>query len=219
MTRDDISHMLSAELATGMDGFLATDGFFRDDGALQFSRDDGDCTQLIDMQFDLNPTYQPRALAHVLPRVSVILPDVNLVAIEMVGDAPNLLGSVRATFSQQIQNAAPRDARHAAVSWFISHEEDARLCISSMASFIRRWTVPFLNEYTTVNALVAGHERRDERLPHDRRFSLVVVAAYLVLNEPTKAARVLEVDLGRPGARRQYANVFAHVRRRLGELS
>lgn len=212
VTRKDVTEMLSACLVSELDGFLSEQGFGRHRDSLGYSRQISQGTQLLEVHYDLNPSYAPGAVAHLLPQVSVNLPELNKAVLDMVGDAANLVASVRTTFSQQLQNAAPRDVRTGqATQWFIFDPESARSCVVSMKGFVEQWTIPFLNRYSTVAALAEGYEQQDECLPHDRRFWLFIAAAYTLLEQPTKAMQVLESRFGKPGSRRQYAKAFESV--------
>jgi hypothetical protein len=218
VARKDVTEMLSACLVTEMDGFLSEQGFGRRKDSLRYSRQAGQGTQLFEAHYDPNPSYAPGAVAHLLPQLSVILPDLNKAVLDMVGDAPNLIASVRTTFSQQLQNAAPREVRTGqATQWFIFNPESARGCIVSMREFVKQWTIPFLNKYSTVAALTEGYEQQDECLPHDRRFWLFIAAAYTLLEQPTKAMQLLEDKLGKPMLRRRYAKAFEYVSARLAK--
>lgn len=81
----------------------------------------------------------------------------------------------------------------------------------SIREFIRSWTLPFLNEYSSVEAITRGYERKDERLERDRRFVVFVAAAYILLGQPLKAMQVLEETFRRPGAKRLYGKAFEFV--------
>jgi hypothetical protein len=54
-------------------------------------------------------------------------------------------------------------------------------------------------------------ETRDERIPAQRHFYIYLAAAFILLEQPTNAMKVLETKFGKPGARREYAKAFEYV--------
>jgi hypothetical protein len=130
--------------------------------------------------------------------------------LDILGAEPSLKDPSGVTMNQPIHFTAPREVR-AGLWWHVYDDDTARARVAEICQFVQRWTIPFMNTYTTPAALVHGYKEPDERLPHDRRFLLFVVAALTLLNRPTEAMAVLEEHFGRPGARRQYARVFDYV--------
>jgi hypothetical protein len=209
-TRHEATRTLCNYLATELDVSLAKEGFGRAETSLEYSRAVEAGHQLLIMHFDLNPSSDPRAVALLLPLVRYIFPELNQRMLDMMGEMTTLETANGVTINEQIVNAAPRDVR-AGTWWFIYDHETALTSLAAIREFIKRWTLPFLNRYTTVEALTQGFEQQDECLPQDRRFWLFIVAAYTLLNQPEKAMQVLESKFGRQGARRQYAKAFEYV--------
>ncbi len=212
-TRKDVKEMLSACLVTDMDGFMRDHGFGRRGSSLRYFRKLDEGTQVFCFHFDLNPRYAPGAVAHLLPMVDVTLPELNTEVLRMVGDDLHLIVSMKATFQQQIQNAAPREARLAlhATPWYVFDHESAHRCIEWIREFAAQWTVPFLDTYATAAALAEGYERDNECLRLDSRLLLIVAAAYTLSGQPAKAMQVLEGRFSKPGLRWQYAKPFEYV--------
>jgi hypothetical protein len=211
-TRRIVTKMLTDGSPAELDPLLAAEGFRRTPNSLKYQRRLGDGTQHFDLVFDARPRYEPRALAHLLPQVRFVFPELNRRVLDMMGEMPTLEGANGVTFSQQLQNAAPRHVRTGdATRWFIFDSVSARACVVSLREFVQQWTIPFLNTYSTVAALTEGYEQQDERLPHDRRFWLFIAAAYTLLEQPSKAMQVLESRFGKAGSRQEYANAFEHV--------
>jgi hypothetical protein len=212
-TKKDLEVLLRNGLAAELDAFLRSHRFYRQDGSLAYLRQVADCSQELRILFDHNPTYQPAAIAHLLPQLVVTLDKVNKIVLEMLGEEPLLVGSTSITFSEQLQNAAPKEQR--CVSWYVFDPDSWRASLVSIREFMRLWTMPFLNEYISAEAITRGYEKQDERLVNDRRFFVIVAAAYLSLDQAQNALEVLEEKFRRPGARRQYAKAFEYVTARL----
>lgn len=209
-TQREATQTLCNYLATELDDTLVMEGFSRAENSLQYSRTIDAGHQFLIVHFDLNPSSDPRAIALLLPLVRFVFPELNQRVLNMMGDMKTLDNANGVTINEQIVNAAPRDVR-AGTWWFIYEHETALTSLAAIKDFIERWTLPFLNRYTTVEALTQGFEQQDECLPQDRRFWLFMVAAYTLLNQPEKATQVLESKFGRPGARREYTKAFEYV--------
>jgi hypothetical protein len=208
----DVTQILIRCLSEELDPHLADRRFHRSDKSLEYFRPIEAGRQYIKLVFDVNPRYEPRALAHLLPQIRLVLPELNQRVLDMMGDMPSLENVDDITFFQQLQNAAPRDVRTGPPTrWFVFDLESARQCVASMRGFMEQWTIPFLNRYSTISALTEGYEQQDECLPHDRRFWLFIAAAYTLLEQPAKAMQVLESRFGKAGLRRQYAKAFESV--------
>lgn len=212
-----VTDLLRSCLPVELDPYLSGEKFRRPAKSLEYVRSVDAGTQRLALVFDAAPRYDPRALGHLLPQMRFIFPELNQRVVDIVGDdVPSLVGSTRITFYQQLQNASPHDVRIGTPAWLVFDTSSAHACIGAIREFIKHWSIPFLNRYTTVKALTVGFEEQDERLPHDRRFWLFVIAAYTLLDQPGKAMRILEAKFGKPGLRRQHARVFEYVASELG---
>jgi hypothetical protein len=210
-TTKEVTALLLSCLPGTLDPCLEAESFRRSSRALDYLRTLDAGAQRIKLVFDVNPRYQPGALAHLLPQARLVFPELNNRVREMMGDDRSLIGPGGATVSEQLQNLAPRDVRTRASSWFVFDEKSACASVESIREFVEEWILPFLNTYTTAAALTDGYEQEDERLRRDRRFLLFIVAEYTLRGRPDKAMHVLELRLGKPGLRRQYARAFEYV--------
>jgi hypothetical protein len=216
-TRDIVTRQLLKRLPAEFDACLASAGFQRAANSLEYARVLPDGTQHFKLVFDVNPRYEVRALAHVLPQIRFVSPELNQRVLDMMGTYPSLEDKNGVTYRVQIQNAAPRDVRIAAPRWCVFDDASAGECLVSIREFVNRWSLPFLDKYTSIAELARGYEEHDDRLPHDRRFVLFMVAAYTLLQQPEMAMRVLENVFGRPGSRREYAKAFEFVEKLLAK--
>ena len=207
--KKELEVALCQGLASEMDAFLGAHRFLREDGSLEYSRQIQDGSQKLKMVFDLNPGYQPSAIASLLPQLAVSLDKVNEIVLEMLGDEPFLVGTSAVTFYQQLQNAAPQEQR--CVTWYVFDLSSNRTALAAIREFMRCWTIPFLDQYISAQAIARGHEERDQRLVNDRRFAICVAAAYVSLGQPDRAMKVLADKFRRPGAKHKYAKAFEYV--------
>jgi len=206
----DIDEMLRKCAAAEFDMRIFGYGFTRSSNELRFVRTVNDGTQSLELCYDARPGYKPDALAHLLPRVVVSFPGVNEIADTITEGQKDLVGSTKFTFSQQVQNLSPLKVRMAPPSWFVFQGNTCGFA-SELWHFLEDWAFPFLRNYETTESLVRGVEASDERLPNDRRFSVIITAAYLQLGQYDKARRFLNERFAAPGLKRKYAKVLKFV--------
>lgn len=209
--RKKVINLVVDALPETLDPVLEREHFTRPPNSIEYVRCVESGTQHIAFVFDINPRYAAGALAHLLPQVRFVFPDLNDRVLEMMGEMQSLGGRNGFTISEQCQNVAPRAVRSQATEWYIRDSDGGRPQIAAAISFITSYTLDFLRTYTSVSDLVRGYAEQDDRLPHNRRFFVFVVAAYTILNRPREAMAVLENKFGKPALRRQYARAFDYV--------
>ena len=209
MTRAAVKEYVDVMLAQELDESLNEHGFVRRNRSIVYSRHAGEAKQTIDITYDVGPRYAGDADAHILPKLGILLPKVNEVAVRMEGDS-RVLGSGEATLYQPIEFVAPKIETP---RWQPSGRNGFLHVGGEINAFIKRWVVPFLDEYQTSAAFVRGYEQRDERLVFVQPWYVYVAAAYVVLGDFKKAREVIETKLGAPGLRKRYASVFEYFER------
>jgi len=208
-TKKEALSCLREALSAELDDMLAASSFVRRSNSLNYLRKCESGRQLIRMDFAFKPKYQQGATGHIYPQITVELPQLNQVALEMVGgDAWLLAGASDATFSQPIDMAIPKEHH---LRWFTFGPETFSECVSSIKLSLETWIIPFLDEYTTVNSITSAYENNDSRIVMQKHFFIYVAAAYVLLGKPESAMKVLEDKLGRAGSRRDYAQAFEYV--------
>jgi len=213
LRREAVSAISQSLSACSLDESLGRAGFRRGRDSLVYRRTYETVSQEVDLCFDLNPRYEPGAAAHLLPQVRLDSEDV----IPVIAAMTEGLSAGRAfrgrvagmVLRQQIQNLAPTGQR--SQYWLLHTLDSADECVHPLKSFIEEWVLPFLEEYSSLESLVTGYERNDQRLPNENRFHLYVAACYVVLQSPRKAMDVLERRFGRAGARSEYSQAFEHI--------
>jgi hypothetical protein len=195
-----------------LDELLARVSFQRREKALVYKRSCASLRQAIDFPFDLNSGCEPVAVAHLLPEVRIECQEVEPVIARMTSAMPQARvygGRVAGLIlQQQVQNLAPPEHRP---YWFLYALESSREDLGRLKPFVADWVVPFLEEYSSLESLVAGFERDDWRLPQDQRFVLYVAASHALMGSPRKGLDVLHRRFARPGVRREYAQAFEYL--------
>lgn len=125
-TQKKVGDLLRMALEVELDCFLSEEGFVRHQNSLEYVRKIKDGAQTLRVHFDVNPTYEPNAIAHLLPQLVVRLDEVNNLVRDMFRGDLSLIGTTEITFVQQLQNAAPRQERF--VNWFVFDRETANQC-------------------------------------------------------------------------------------------
>jgi hypothetical protein len=208
--KSSVNDLVEAMLTQSLDSPLKAFGFARRKRSTVYLRQREEARQSIDVAYDAAPTYAPRADAHLLPALRILLPRVTAVAQQMVGDDRDVLGTAAATLFEPIDFVAPQKETP---RWLPAGIEDFLKTGDEINAFIQIWVLPFLDEYASTEAFVNGYEKDDARLLLTQSSYLDVTAAYVVLERIDDAARVLEKHLGKPGLRKQYASAFAYIER------
>ena len=210
-----VERMVSDALLTEMTPYLSERGFHRDGNTIRYERKITSGVQRLEFQYEIRPRYKADALVHMLPQFVLVFPEINETFANLVSTTPHLAAAAaEVTFYDQFGNVAPKDERREAGHWYMSSPEDSRQCIGRVREFVRKWVMPFLDEYVDIPTLIRGCEANDSRLPHDRRFMLMICAAYISVGRPGEALKHLESHFGKPKSRREYAEVFNYIQQR-----
>jgi hypothetical protein len=208
----EVQEALCEALAAETDEFLREHGFARANRSLEYVRVCQDGQQTLRMDVDFKPSYQLAADCRIYPWICVIFPEVNRLAIEMVGGNRLLIPHPDITFSQPFDTIMPRGAN---VRWYTFGSDSIPDVLRSIKGALQEFVIPFADDYRTIDSLASAYVKRDERLLWVREFYVDVAAAYLLLGRPGDAMQVLEKTFRRPGARRKYAAAFEYVAARL----
>jgi len=208
--RTQVARILREALSAEMDEFMDQHGFRRRVNSLKYSRRLPAVDQVLDFAFDLSPRYEPDAVAHLLPDMTVSMHEVNRIATDMAGSHAPLPPDMTGTIWQQIHSAAPK-AQTGNARWFIYNPDSAFDCVIAIRSFVERWVIPVFDEYSSVESLVAVYENNDPRIVRQRHTYLYIAAAYLLMGQRNKAREVLEAKLGQRRPRKEFAKAFEYV--------
>ncbi|MEN6307876.1 MAG: hypothetical protein ABFD91_08990 [Anaerohalosphaeraceae bacterium] len=205
--------LVKAFVACSLDGCFERMSFIRRNDSLLYRRTCADFVQEVEFYFDLRPKYKPTAVAHILPHIRFeFQPMVPIIAAMASNHPLARVAKKRFTallFRNQINNIAPYGQR--SNYWYLYDVDNANECVESMKVFVETWCFPFMEEYSTIEAIIKGYERSDERLHSDKQFDLCIAACYIFLELPQKALEILERHFGSPGLRREYSQAFEYV--------
>ena len=206
---DEIKLYVISDLETVLDQDMIEHGFRRSKNSLFYKRELRGSMQKIDISIEVHPKDNPNAAAAIYPEMEILIPKVDAVLEEMVGDSLGLLEGITGGISKQPIGFTSEKAHPG--RWYVYQPDSVREIIKDMHNFIERWTLPFLDLYATPEDIVATDERKDGRLARDRAQMMRVVAAALVCRRRDYAQALMEQHLGAPGSRRRYQQVFDYI--------
>lgn len=206
-----VKEHIEAMLTQRIDEPLRQRGFIRRKRSTVYERRTDEAKQRLDVAYDVSPRYAPDADAHVLPKIRILFPRVNDVAMEMVGGNADLIAGGEVTLFEPIEFVAPKSETP---RWTPCGLDGFLVVGGEMLMFINRWAMAFLDEYQTVRAMVKGYEEGDARLLLMQHSYVYVAAAYLVLDRPDAAGDVLQKHLGAVALRKKFATAFEYIDRR-----
>ena len=197
--------MLSAALFSPfIDPWVLPHGFRRHANQPRYRRKLGTTTQRIEVSLQGRHRDHPGAVA-VYPWLEVQFPELDAVMEAMLGEARR--GSLR----QPIDVTSNK----LKLGWWLVHNEaDIARAAADVGQFITDWTLPFLDQYLTLNDVRDAELRIDGRVMRDRHQMLHGVSAILLTTGPTAALARLNELFGSPGLRTQYAQAFEYLEQR-----
>lgn len=207
--KDEIQACMLAGLADRLDPYMLERGFSRGKTSLVYKRTIGGSTQKIDVTMQVHPKDNPNAAAAVYPQMEVLIPTVDAILEEMVGDNLGLLEGVTGGTSKQPIGFTSEKAHNG--RWFIYQPDSVPGLVDDIRAFLERWTMPLLDTYTTPEDVIAADQRDDARLANDRAQRMRVVAAALASKRRDYAQATMEKWLGAPGTRRRYEQVYDYI--------
>ncbi len=198
-------------LAIRLDPYMLEHGFSRSKSSLVYKRFLRGSTQKVDLSLQIHPKDNPGAAAAVYPQMEILIPAADTILEEMVGDNLGLLEGITGGTSKQpiaFTSEKVHDGR-----WFIYQPDSVPEVVDGIRVFIERWTMPFLDVYSTVEDVLAVDQREDGRLARDRAQIMRVVASALACKRKDYAQATMEKWLESPGARRRYEQVYDYIQK------
>lgn len=195
-----------------VDETLVTAGFRRTRKSLIYSREVGEAVQKIDVAIEHHPKDGPDSAAAISPDLEVRMDSVNSLVMEMVDRDPTLNAAPGITLREPI--AFTSGNKGLGARWFIYQPDSVPGVIAEMKAFLQKWTIPFLDSYTTPAQICKAYDRGDGRVLPGLRQWLRVVAAMLLCGRNGDALSVMERHFGKLGPRRQYHRVFEYLEAR-----
>jgi hypothetical protein len=195
-----------------LDPYMAEQGFKRSKKSLQYKRNFPKSTQIINVYLYGRPRDTPSAAAAVYPFMEVLVPDVDKVYRDMLGNSPQLLSGITGGISKQ--PIGFNSQKQHTGRWFIYDLSSIAFVLEEIKAFIKHWTMPLLDVYTSPEDIIATDERGDGRLLIDNQQTMRVIAAALVCKRKDYAEALLEKRLtSSTGPRKNYLQVFEYVQK------
>ncbi len=208
--KSEIKACLILNLEAILDPYMVTQGFTRSKPSLIYKRQFKGAVQIIDIALQIHPKDRPDSSAAIYPQMEVLVPTVDQVLDDIVGDNLGLLEGVTGGRTKQpigFTSAKQHDGR-----WFVFQPDSVLPVVADIRAFIERWTLPFLEGYANAEDIIAANERDDARIARDRAQLMRVVAAAVVLDRSSDAQDLMEKWFGAPGLRRRYKQVFDYIK-------
>lgn len=213
--RSKISEARITLLESSIDGFLFANGFSRRGKSHVYIRSKDGVKQKIDLSMQLSPSYGNGAFAHVIPYYSILFKDVEKVFKEMVQGMFEYSIVVASkdsfTIHRQIQLGYKAEYEY----WFIKSDTNILDLGAKIRTFIEDHTLPFLNDYMSVEDLISGYEHQDKRVSMDDLHYVQIASAYVVVGDYENGMAVLEKRFGNKGNRERYKIAFDYISRKL----
>ncbi|WP_267433017.1 hypothetical protein [Sphingomonas sp. GM_Shp_1] len=165
--------------------------------------------QKVDLLLQIHLQDNPNATAAVYPWMEVLIPSVDAILAEMIGENLGLLEGVTGGASKHPIAFTAKRAHNS--RWFIYQPDSVPDAINDIKNLIDRWTMPLLKECFSAEVFVAADQREDGRLARDRAQGMRVAAAALVSQRKDYAQAMMERWLGSPGTRRRYQQVYEYI--------
>lgn len=207
--KDEIKACLIASLERILDSHMRERGFARSKASLVYKRHLGDSTQIVDLALEIHPKDRRDAAAAIYPRMEVLVPSVDQLLDEIVGDNLGLLEGITGGRTK-LPIGLTSEKNHTG-RWYVFQPDSIPGVVEDLKAVLDRWTIPLLDAYATPEDILAADERNDARLPRDRAQVLRVVAAALANNRPDYALAVMGQWFDAPGLRRRYQRVFDYI--------
>lgn len=187
---------------------MSENGFNRRKNSLMYSRNVNKVKQKVDLVFFSHPLGQPDALAQIYPWLSVYYPEINELAISVLGEDNEILNGLQGlTLRQPVLIGAKE-------RWFLFNKSDERNLSLVIAHFFRVNTIPFLNSLTDITSYLKIFENQDKRLIMDDRQHLYFAFAYALIGDYRKGYDLLEKRFGKSFYKR-YVKLFEYFEQHL----
>ena len=196
-----------------LDAFLAQHRFVRRRNSDRYKRNLGQATQSIKMIFQLPGAGRQADPILFYPSISVTIPEVNDLALQMAG-GERLLGDTDLTLGEPLEITAPKAHRP---RWLFIDEAGLREVVRSLRQFLDDWGLPFLDGYHSAESITHAFETSDERVLKVQNWYVYVAAAYLLLGKPDDAKAALSDKLTTKYVRERFKAAFEYVDRQILE--
>lgn len=206
--KQEVKEAVIAALVQHADRTFEAVGFQRRPNSLRYDRTLPECTQSVTVCIEHTPKDNPNAAAAVYPWLTVTIPKVDAVAVDMTGGGAAILSPTSATLHQPIELTSPKGT---SARWYLYQPDSVVAAIRDFEAYATRWLFRFLDEYSSTEGVIAMSRNGDERVLHDQDQFLRVIAALISCGKHDAANEMLLAQFGRPAMRRRFAPVFEFV--------
>ena len=197
------------DICENVDEVMFENGFNRRKDSRVYSRKINNGKQRVEVVFSTHPLGQPNALAQIYPFLSVYFPDINNLAISVLGEDNDIIrGLPNLTLRQ------PFFIKGTNGYWYLFHESEKQGLSSQIANFFRVNVLPFLNSLTDIDTYLKMFEAQDKRLVMDDRQHIYFAFAYALKGEYRKGYNLLDKRFGTL-TRRKNPTLFEYFEQRL----
>jgi hypothetical protein len=205
--RNEIKERVRHEIELQLDSFLAGFGFSRRKKSMFYSRKLPGGFQKIEFAIESRPLDNRNAAGVIYPFLEVGIDTVEKQLAEMLGDELSLLiPQPGVTLRQPIATTSAKAERG---RWFLYQPDSVPSAVAQVKEFLQKWTLPFLDEHTSVADICTAYDRDDQRIEHEHR--LRVVSAMLLIGRTADAIEVAEYRFGKAGSRKRHQRVFDYL--------
>ena len=151
------------------------------------------------VKFTFRPANRTGPLAYVEGTVSLKYDELNLASSVVHPEKLRKRLVDRATMIARVQSLAPRGARP--VSFDLADVAEVDDWLASFGSYVERAVAPFVRDYETLGAFLAGIDEDDPRLVMLQDAFVMLAAYYLVQGDAAKARRIVAERVSKPDVR------------------
>ena len=196
-------------ICENVDEVMFENEFTRRKGSRVYSRKISNGKQRIEVIFSTHPLGRPNALAQIYPFLSVYFPDINNLAISILGEDNDLIRGLPDLTLRQPFFIKGKDGY-----WYLFDESEKQSLSSQIANFFRADAMPFLNSLTDIDSYLKMFETQDKRLIMDDRQHVYFAFAYALRGEYRKGYNLLDKRF-KALTRRRYPELFEYFEHRL----
>ena len=210
MNREDPRKSIVAELEASLDARICDSGWRRSPKSLEYKRGTPDVEQVLNVSVIRSPGYKPDASAHVYPRIRIDSKSLSTVALRLVSDQSILLANEpEIVLNRPFEHLVPPVSR---VQWFVGEAKSPCEIVREIADQFAMWGLPFMDSYRTIDDLIQGYERGDERIRFQRTWPIFAASAYVLKGSAREAERIVRNQYSTPKEQRKYNVVLKNLR-------
>jgi hypothetical protein len=208
ITKNQIDSWVQDIMSNFLDEYLSKFGFVRKKKSIKYIRMINDGKQEIEITVFVKPNYAKDANAHVYPNVTIVLPNINKISLDMVGEKTLLANAPEITLRQPIDLLADKDQRE---RWFLYDESSVLKIGPVIKQYLDERVIQFLDDYSTPEGIIKSYESNDKRVMAQDHWYIRVAACYILLNRLKEAQEVLFDRFSSQASRRRYQRVFEYL--------